>query len=149
MGINLAMTKLRRKVSMRDAYAKKCKDKGIWHSTLQRTELKKGTPLKKVSKSQRRRLKEYYEVRNAFLRDNPACLICVVRGLKPAPATEVHHRFGRNASLLSDVRGFVANCRSCRDWPHANPKEARELGLLGEAWEWGVPIDRQRKNAGA
>jgi len=130
---------------MRDAYANKCRDRGQFFSTLNKTAMKKGTPLKKVSKSQRRKLKTYFEVRNEFLRDNPACLICVVRGLTPAPATEVHHLFGRSNSLLCDVRGFCPSCKSCREWPHANPKEARELGLLGEPWEWGVPIDSHRQ----
>lgn len=102
----------------------------------------KRTPLRKVSKKQAAQMRKYYGVRRAFLIANPACQICPCRGMKPAPATEVHHQRGRSGSLLCDTRGFIASCRSCREWPHENTAVARELGLLASPVEWGVSFDR-------
>lgn len=98
----------------------------------------KRKPLRKVSRAQGVRMRKYHEARIAFLAANPACGICLVRGKTPGAATEVHHIRGRNGSLLCDLRGFIPSCRACREWPHENPKEARALGVFGEAWEWGV-----------
>lgn len=98
--------------------------------------------LKKVSKKQSGRLARYYPIRDAFLAENRACEICSARGGPVNEATEVHHKYGRNSSLLFDVRGFVASCRQCRTIPHDKPEWARERGLLGAASLWGVPIDR-------
>lgn len=131
----------------------------IFNSTLQRKKpLKsKGRPwakkplpdkkpknqLKKITKSLRKRKREYYPLQRQFLEDHPFCQICEARGaMPPNRSTEVHHKFGRIGSLLCDVRGFVASCFPCRDFPHSNPKKARELGVLGEARYWNVPIDR-------
>jgi len=106
----------------------------------------KKTPLKKISKSHRKKLKTYYEIRNEFLATHPACAICLVLGQSPAPATETHHIRGRSGSLLCDVRGLVPSCRGHREWPHENPTKARELGVLAEASLWGVPFDRVPQN---
>ena len=103
---------------------------------------KNGTPMRKVSSSRAREMRLYYEERAEWLKAHPACMICLVRGMTPAPATEVHHRFGRVGSLLRDQRGWCASCVHCRDWPHANPREARELGVLGPPELWNVRIDR-------
>lgn len=96
-------------------------------------------PLKKVSKAQRRRLKGYFEARDEYLAQYPVCGICLVRGLTPMAATEVHHARGRVGSLLIDTRFFVPSCRPCREWPHENPKEARALGVLAGPAEWNTP----------
>lgn len=99
----------------------------------------KKTPLKKVSKSQRRRLAEYQPEQRAYLRLHPDCEICIARGIHPPrPATEVHHARGRAGKLISDSRFFKASCRYCREWPHENPREARALGVLAEASNWNV-----------
>lgn len=99
-------------------------------------------PLKKVSKSQSRRLREYYAVRNAYLAEHPACAICLLLDQVPAPAVEVHHTRGRAGRLLADARFFAPSCRKCRDVPHDNPRWAREVGLLAPAAQWNVyPID--------
>lgn len=122
-----------------------------WNSTLPRRkklmrnvgrEFKPRKPIRKVSKAKARQLVEYKTVAHAFLAEFPMCAICAVRGLSPAPAVEVHHMFGRIGALLCDRRGFVSSCRGCRLWPHENPREARALGVLGEARFWNVPIDR-------
>ncbi len=93
-------------------------------------------PLRKVSKAHGVKLRIYYKLRNVFLQENPACQICVVRGLTPAPATEVHHIRGRAGKLLSDSRYWASSCFSCREWPHANPKVAREIGILAPSRDW-------------
>lgn len=138
---------LRRKSSLRESYAQKLRQAGMFTKTPLRTFLKRGKPLKKISRSQRARMARYHEVRNEYLRTHPVCGICLVRNQKPAPATEVHHIYGRNGSLLCDERGFCPSCFNCRLWPHENPVEARAAGVLGEAWQWGVPIDRHRKES--
>jgi hypothetical protein len=94
-------------------------------------------PLRKVSKSQARRLSKYYPIAAAFLATHPACAICLVRGQSARPATEVHHIRGRSGPLLFDTRFFCASCRACRLWPHDHKKEARALGVLAERNEWG------------
>lgn len=130
----------------------------VWNSTLQRKKewrpknkwqrsrevkekaaktLKKST-LKKKSKSQRRRESEYYPEQKQFIKENPWCQICIARGLDPRPTVEVHHKRGRAGKLISDSRFFVASCFYCRMWPHENPREARDAGVLAEAWDWNV-----------
>lgn len=129
----------------------------VWNSTLKRREPMrkypfkskayepmKRTALKRQSKKQASRLARYLPIRNDFLKKFPACGICLVLDMTPAPSTEVHHKFGRNGSLLFDVRGFVPSCRAHREWPHTNGALARELGVLGMPSEWGVPIDRHQ-----
>lgn len=101
---------------------------------------KKRTPLKKVSRSQRRRLAEYYPIRAQYLEMYPLCEICIARGFHPPNmATEIHHARGRTKTLLCDPRFFRSSCRSCREWPHENPRHARELNLLCSPVEWNVP----------
>ena len=105
-------------------------------------------PLKKISKSQRRRLAEYYPIQSAFLRANPMCLCCEIRrnhgeNILQQPATEVHHKRGRVGALLTDTRFFIPTCYQCgRNWIHNNPTRARQLNLLSSAVEWNtVPED--------
>lgn len=95
-------------------------------------------PLKKQSKSQQRRLREYYKIRAQYLRDHPACAICLLLDQTPAPSTEVHHVRGRAGKLIFDTRFFAPSCRGCRDVPHNNPKWAREVGLLASAADWNT-----------
>lgn len=136
----MKQTPLRRRSSLRDAYANKCRERGIFFQKLERAEMTRRKPLKKESKRQRRRLAEYYEVRAEWLRrpENATCSICPCRGLRPMAATEVHHARGRAGGLLFDTRFFIASCRDCREWPHANARLARELGLLASAAEWNA-----------
>jgi len=105
----------------------------------------KRTEIKKISKSLRAKKREYFKKHSAYLAEHPFCGICLVQGvIPPNPATEIHHKFGRAGSLLNDERGFVPSCRSCREIPHANPQWAREMGILGTAAQWNVPIDRHQ-----
>lgn len=91
----------------------------------------KRKPIKKVSKSKRKQYAEYYEAKPKFMEDNPQCLICVARGRKPNPTTEVHHVFLRTGKeLLLNQQGWLPSCRSCREYPHDNDAWAVEVGVL-------------------
>lgn len=100
----------------------------------------KRTPLAKKSDKQKERDAKYSRIAKAWLAlpGNEWCKICIARGKKPNPATEVHHRNGRAGELLFDTRYFVPSCYPCRLWPHDNSKQARELGLLGTFFEWNT-----------
>ncbi len=95
----------------------------------------KRTPLKKVSQSQKNRLKKYDAMRREFLAqpENEFCEVCKARrehgeNIRVNYSSEVHHKYLRAGANL--FRGFVASCFPCRLWPHENPAKARELGLL-------------------
>lgn len=96
--------------------------------------------MRKISATGRRRIAVYMPAQREYLRAHPDCEICLARGLQPNPATEVHHTRGRNGRLIADTRFFKASCFSCRMWPHDNPREARRLGVLAEATDWGVSL---------
>ncbi len=101
-------------------------------------------PMRKISKKKEKVLRtQYYPAQKDFLARNPVCIICLSRGISPPnPATEIHHIFGRAGANLTDERGWASSCYGCRQWPHENPRQARELGVLGESRHWNVPIDR-------
>jgi len=88
--------------------------------------LKRGARLPAMTKNPVKRGKRlrYFKLARTFKREHPICQKC-----GEARATDVHHKFGRG-KFLNDVSTFVALCRSCHDWVHAHPKEAREAGLL-------------------
>jgi hypothetical protein len=111
--------------------------------TIPRSGLKRSQkPMCQVSQKQGKRLREYGPISKKFLAENPICAICVARKKKPPnPSTEVHHLRGRVGRLLCDVRGFVASCFPCRDFPHTKVIKARELGVLAPANLWNVPFD--------
>lgn len=76
-----------------------------------------------VSEKQKERLSEYRKVRDKYLRDNPKCKCC---GGSPV---ELHHGAGRQGNLLTDVRYFVALCRSCHLIAEGSPEWAKESGF--------------------
>lgn len=101
-------------------------------------------PIRKVSKRQQERLKEYRKVREAYLKEHPLCKCCQVvaawSGVKTVAASEdIHHRFGKAGSLLCDVRGFLGVCRKHHDYIHNNPREAREWGWIAPKFQWNNP----------
>lgn len=138
-----------RKTSLRDSYAAKLKREGTKSVWNRNGKLTKRKPLKKVSRSQRERLKRYYTVRNEFLAqpENQNCRCCTLRresgeNIQQQAATENHHSRGRGGSLLFDTRFFVPVCYDCsRNWIHQNPSKSREMGLLSSAAEWNTPAD--------
>jgi hypothetical protein len=134
---------LKRKESLRDSYRRRLREnpKKIW---LPNGRLKQKKPLKKISRSMRRKLGEYQKVRDAFLAVHRNCQCCEIRrdhgeNIVLQPSCSIHHKFGRGSNLC-DVRGFVAVCSSCHAFIHGNPSRARELNLLCEPALWNVPI---------
>jgi hypothetical protein len=110
-----------------------------------RSGLTRKKPLKKIARSRRRELAEYFALTTKFLLrpENALCLICTVRrehgeNILVQVATEVHHYAGRIGRLLCYIPFFKPSCRSCRDWPHQNPIKAREWGLLAPPARWNV-----------
>lgn len=142
-------TPLKRRVSIRDSFLRKLKANGtdVRYNFAGKRFRKR--PLKKVSRSQRSRLRVYFGLQQEFLdrEENKVCRACTVRresgeNILLQPSSEVHHTRGRNGALLNDERYWLPTCHECGRWIHAHPKRARELNLLAPANLWGCP-DRQ------
>ena len=82
----------------------------------------KPSRIKPRSKKRSKQEREYSKVRIKFLAENSRCERC--RGL----ATEIHHRKGRENTLLIAVEYFMAVCRRCHKYIENNPIEAKERG---------------------
>lgn len=83
-----------------------------------------------VSSKRKKKDQEYLKLRERFLTENPICQISVA-GCSHG-ATDVHHSKSgsdRDAYYLIQSTWF-ASCRSCHQWVHNFPKEARILGYL-------------------
>lgn len=103
---------------------------------MKRTPIKRKTSLKsagsrikrvrmrQVSVKRSREMKIYAKLRKELLSQFPACQVCGKR-----KSTDCHHKSKRGKNYLN-VETFMAVCRSCHDRIHANPKWARENGLL-------------------
>jgi hypothetical protein len=90
--------------------------------------------VKARSGSEARRMEVYRPIAELFKHDNPWCVCCAhVRGVDRNDAwltEDVHHSKGREGLLLFDVRNFMPVCRSCHQWIHAHPAEAKARGWL-------------------
>lgn len=104
-----------------------------------RPERSKAGGIKSRSQSEEVRMAVYRPIANLFKAAYPRCqchtmiaaLECQVADRSPE-TEDIHHRFGREGLLLFDIRFFIACCRKCHDWIHANPKTAELVGLLGD-----------------
>lgn len=91
----------------------------------QKQQPKKKKAIKKVSDKLKKRLEEYAVVRDKYLEENPICEVhdCF------KPSNNLHHKAGREGSLLSDVRYFMACCETCHPTRiHENPIWAEKHG---------------------
>lgn len=70
--------------------------------------LQRGAPPKKVSDKRKEQNAEYMTLRDEFLKEHPTCEVC-----GSEPATEVHHKKGRENGLLLEVQYFLAVDRNC------------------------------------
>ncbi len=105
-----------------------------------KTPLKKsGKPLRRsrlkpMSKKRQRESKAYSLLRAAYLKANPSCQRILIRygnwATCPNHSVDIHHVAGRLGGNYLNTETWMAVCRSCHDWIHANPKQAREQGLL-------------------
>ena len=100
----------------------------------------KRTPLKKQSNARAREMRLYYRERREWLalERNSRCAVCLGLGEVPAPATEVHHKFGRIGKLLRYQPGWIPCCVNHRETPHLRRKWAMEMGLIAPAAEWNT-----------
>lgn len=98
--------------------------------------LKRTQRVKRQSVRRQREGRIYSQKRKAFLEAKRVCYagsmlehleipnVCTIR------AEDVHHRAGRtNGNYLNDAT-WLPVCRSCHDWIHAHPADARAIGLL-------------------
>lgn len=91
---------------------------------MKRTPLKRTKPINLKSARRQREDRTYAEKRTAFLVSNPTCARCRGR------ATEVQHLLGRVGPAYLDESTWLAMCRGCHAWAHANPAEAYAQGYL-------------------
>lgn len=78
-----------------------------------------------VSLKHQEKMKEYFELRDVFLKKHPMCQCGRNCGLK---ATDVHHTKSRGKYLL-DISTWKALNRMCHRWATDNTIEAKKLGL--------------------
>ena len=103
--------------------AKLCKNH-YWQSRAKKREGEKTArqPIRKVSRKQASRLRDYQKVRLEFLGDNPFCKVCGKR------ASDIHHKKGREGNLLTNKSYFLAVCRTCHQYIELHPEWAKEKG---------------------
>jgi hypothetical protein len=81
------------------------------------------TPIKKVSTKRSKENAQYLKARMKFLIDKT----CPITG---KPATEIHHKNGREHSRLIDESYWLAVTREGHQKIHANPQWARDNNYL-------------------
>lgn len=92
-------------------------------SELKKTHVKlKPVRIAQVSKKQASKNREYLKVRLEFLNANQFCACC------PSYATDVHHKKGREGTLLTDIRFFLPVCRRCHNYIEEHPEWAKRKG---------------------
>lgn len=89
----------------------------------QKPQVKK--PIKKVSDRQIKRISQYRNVRDIFLKENPVCQFPNCK----SENVELHHASGRVGNLLVDKKHFKALCREHHNWVELHPNKAKELKL--------------------
>lgn len=80
------------------------------------------TPIRKKSRKRSRQNAAYLKARKAFLLEHPACAAC------GEPATEIHHKAGREGEWLNYQPLWMSVCHTCHQRITHNPKEAEMLG---------------------
>lgn len=96
--------------------------KNIMQQTANKRAIK---PIKQISDKRAIKLKEYSKLRKQFLKENPKCAVYPY-----LPSNEIHHVRGRNGSLLTDTRYFLAVSRVGHQQIEMNPDWAREKGFI-------------------
>jgi hypothetical protein len=93
-------------------------------------------PIRKVSKRQQERLREYARVRLAYLKEHPWCEICKDTMGLFENARDIHHRYGTVGPLLTDTWTFLAVCRFHHRYIHDNIATSRKMGWICEKGYW-------------
>jgi hypothetical protein len=86
-------------------------------------------PIAPRSPKRAKQERQYSKECRQFKEDNPHCK-AAIPGVCTGLTYDVHHKGGRENDLLLYQPWWLATCRMCHEWIHANPKEARELNLL-------------------
>lgn len=94
------------------------------------TKPKPRKPIRQVSKRREAQLAQYSLAKKVYMDKHTYCECQTPEHACFNYATEIHHKNGRNGKRLIDIQYFMAICRTCHEWIHANPKKARELGYL-------------------
>jgi hypothetical protein len=108
--------------------------KGKWkHSSSNSSS--KGILRKPIAKKSEKRKKQeiaYQALRKVYLATHPHCEANIPGVCSGEPAHEIHHQFsGKDREkYFLDATTWKAVERSCHDWIHLHPIEAREMGLL-------------------
>lgn len=84
----------------------------------------KKTPLAKLSPYRRKQVNKYLRLRRKYL-EATTCKVC-----NQVPATQIHHKKGRDNDRLLDAFYFLAVCQTCHTRIHNNPAWARDNGYL-------------------
>lgn len=107
-----------------------------------RKPLKRTTKPRPTSPKRQRESREYSKKRKAFLASKRFCEgkrfvgVCSENFVGQAIHScfnrpqDVHHKAGRLGGNFLNESTWLPVCRTCHDWIHAHPKEARALGLL-------------------
>jgi hypothetical protein len=111
---------------------KYCKECWSCHKSKELPQKPKLTPssskLKQKSDKQKAIDKAYSLMRKEYLTKNPLCKMNIP-GVCTGSASDVHHSEYRGIQTLAQST-WIPACRACHDWVHANPKDARVLGLI-------------------
>ena len=105
----------------------------VRHNVLKEAEITKPMhkTIKRQSEKRKKKNRIYSADRKVYLADHPQCQAKVSSDCT-GESTEIHHKYsGSNRDkYFLDVTTWVAICRNCHLWVHANPKAARELRIL-------------------
>lgn len=93
----------------------------------QRDNPKPRAPIRKVTAKRAKANREYSTARLIHLEAHPFCERCLRDG-QQIIATDIHHLAGRDGERLIDSENFLSTCRTCHEWLHAHPQEAKQLG---------------------
>jgi hypothetical protein len=96
---------------------------------------KPSKPQKKIKQFSTKRAKRntaYLLAKEIFMKEsgNQHCIVMSTMFNKTVPATEIHHRNGRENERLTDREYWLAVSREGHQWIHSNPELAYEAGWL-------------------
>jgi cytochrome c553 len=93
-------------------------------------EQKPTNTIPRVSAKRAKKDAEYSKLRERYLTENPLCMVNVNGCMHNA--TDIHHTFaGSNRDAFYLVQStWLGVCRSCHDWIHNHPEEARIMNWL-------------------
>lgn len=81
-----------------------------------------------ISKKQTESLKKYRKLRDEYMANHPKCEVC------GKDSQDLHHKLHvRTGRALTDVKWFMAVCRSCHNKIHENHSWAVKNGYLADA----------------